>query len=194
MGKAGIETGLRRTYTLNKAAVQEEQEVGVEAEPEQEPNEVVEEPIDTPIETPEKEIPPTVEPLTEETPPLEEVAAEEVPAVEEEPAIEEVVEEIPEEEVIVKEEPEPEVEPEPEPEVEEEPEPEPEPVAMDFSMVLSPETPVFVEDYQHVEGMLVGFEPNEPLHITIEKSTSGENGWFLWTERNVRLIGERTPA
>ena len=65
---AGVETGLRRTYTLNKLAPPEDQEIGEEAEPEQEPEEVVEEPTEAPIEeTPEpaEEVPPTEPPAEE---------------------------------------------------------------------------------------------------------------------------------
>ena len=202
MGKAGVETGLRRVYTLNRIAPPEVQEDGVEVEPEaeKESEPMVEESIETPTEeTPEveEEIPPSEEPPAEEAPPLEEVAAEEVPAAEEPPVVEEVPEEV---EVVETEEPiaeesvsEPEPEPEVEAEVEIEAEIEVEKVE-DFKMEFDPETPVFVENNQPVIGTLFGFEPNEPLHVTIEKSTSEENGWVLWTERNVKLSGERTPA
>jgi hypothetical protein len=200
MGKAGVETGLRRTYTLNKAAPPEDQAEGVEAEPEpvKESEPMVEE-TETPTEeTPpvEEEIPPSEEPPAEDASPLEETAAEEVPAAEEPPVIEEVPveEEVVETEEPITEEPVPESESEPEPEPEEEVIPPEEEKVMDFKMEFNPETPVFVEQNQPLVGTLFGFEPNEPLHVTIEKSTSEENGWILWTERNVRLDGERTPA
>ena len=63
-----------------------------------------------------------------------------------------------------------------------------------FRLEFDPETPVFVESNQSIVGTIYGFEPHDSLYVTIEKSTSGDNGWILWTERKARLSGERTPA
>lgn len=190
IGKESTETGLRRTYVLNKLSPVEDQEIGEEIEPEKEQEEMVE-----PIETPTEETPMTEELPPREEPPIEELIIEEpiVEAPQEEvPPEMEVVEEIVETEELVE-------EPAVEETITEEPiveesTPPVEETETGFKLVYDPETPVFVEKYQEVVGTIYGFEPSDSLYVTIEKSTSGENGWVLWTERNVRPSGERTPA
>ncbi|RLG72476.1 MAG: hypothetical protein DRO11_02135 [Methanobacteriota archaeon] len=175
---------MRRIYTLNKLAEPEpqEEEIGVEEETESE--EMVEESTETPNETPpeEEETPPTVEPPTEEVAPVTE-------AEEAETVVETPVEEVQPTE-------EPEVTTEEETITEEEQPTEEEPTEEDTGkrMEFDPETPAFVKQIQEVNGKVYGFEPSDNLYITIEKSTSGDNGWVLWTERNVRFTSDRTPV
>jgi len=178
-GKIGEEAGLRRIFSLLRASPPDEnQDIGIdEDEKEFEDMKESDEPV---IE----EIPEIIEETTTE-PMEEEVPLEtEAPAIEEEPidVVDEVIEE-----------------PEPEPIIEEvteeqkviEPEPE-----NKYRMEFEPETPVFSDGSEDVvvNGKLFGFLPQDELHIVVEKSTSGDNGWIRWTERNVSLNGERTLA
>ena len=190
-GKVGEEVGLRRVFSLLRASPPDETpEVGVDEDEKEfedmnESNEpVIEETPEEIVEEVTEEV--ATEPVGEEEVPLEV----EAPPVEEEPAVvEEAASEVIEPEPVIEEVPE-------EPEViEPEPEPEAEPESP-YSMVFEPETPVYTDGANDVIviGKLLGFLPQDELHAVVEKSTSDDNGWIVWTERDVSLNGERALA
>lgn len=174
-GRGGVPYGEQASFTLMKAAGDEEaakepETMEPEAEiPTEEPTapESVEEPVaEATPEEPEPEAP------SEETAPEEEAAPEPTPEPEPEPEPEPVVEE----EAPVP--PEPVVEEEPKPTEEEAPPPEPEPEETGVNFTFSPETPYLTDGVEPliVSGQVAGIVEPPEVRFYISVVRKGDNG------------------